>query len=95
VTQFDLVRVGIAKRYGWLVERVGECGENLIKRGRGEHAWTNFQQCGPILPAPSGSLESRLHGLGQLNVFLDMAPRGWTKAILSDVSPQTTATETA
>jgi erythromycin esterase-like protein len=39
---------------------------------QGEEGWANFQQQGPIPPAPEGSLESRLHGLGSPNVFLDL-----------------------
>jgi len=40
----------------------------------GEERWTNFQRSGPILPAPEGSLESRLHRLGKPQLFLDLRP---------------------
>lgn len=55
----------------WLKDRLFTIAMTTYE---GEHAWTNFQQRGPIPPAPSGSLESRLHRLGQPNVFLDLRP---------------------
>jgi erythromycin esterase-like protein len=38
----------------------------------GEEAWANGQRRAPILPAPDGSFESRLHRLGKPQLFLDL-----------------------
>ena len=38
----------------------------------GEEAWANGQRRAPILPAPDASMESRLHHLGQPQLFLDL-----------------------
>ena len=38
----------------------------------GEEAWANGQRRAPILPAPEGSIESRLHRLGEPQLFLDL-----------------------
>jgi erythromycin esterase len=38
----------------------------------GEEAWANGQRRAPILPAPEGSMESRLHQLGESQLFLDL-----------------------
>jgi erythromycin esterase len=38
----------------------------------GEEAWVNGQRRAPILPAPDGSFESRLHRLGKPQLFLDL-----------------------
>lgn len=38
----------------------------------GEEAWANGQRRAPILPAPEGSFESRLHSLGKPQLFVDL-----------------------
>lgn len=38
----------------------------------GEEAWANGQRRAAIMPAPEGSMESRLHKLGEPRLFLDL-----------------------
>ncbi|HYJ41431.1 MAG TPA: erythromycin esterase family protein [Steroidobacteraceae bacterium] len=38
----------------------------------GEEAWANGQKRGTISPAPAGSLEARLHALGEPHLFIDL-----------------------
>ena len=38
----------------------------------GEEAWANGQKRGPIAPAPAGSLEARLHAVGEPTLFVEL-----------------------
>jgi erythromycin esterase len=64
---------GMTPMGAWLADALGdELYTIAFTTYRGEEAWANGQQRGPIEPAPDGSLEARLHALAKPRLFLNL-----------------------